>query len=290
MSRTTILRDCVLALCLMLAAGVAPAAAETPEPPRLEWLAGPGTAPIGDELAEIDVPEQFVFLEDEGTQTLLQLMGNPTSGAELATMAPASDEANWFVIFEWEPIGFVKDDEAGEIDGDAILASLREGTAAANEERRKRGWSTLEIVGWHEEPHYDAQTHNLTWTIIGESQEGRTLNRFVKILGRRGVMTATLVAGPEELAAAIPAVDALLAGYRFRPGNTYAEFVPGKDRLAEIGLTALIAGGAGAALVKSGLLARLWKPIAALGAGLIASVARLFRRKQPSATTPDPIG
>ena len=44
------------------------------------------------------------------------------------------------------------------------------------------------------------------------------------------------------------------------------------DELAQYGLTALVVGGVGAALVKSGLLARLWKPIvlglAALGAGL----------------------
>jgi uncharacterized membrane-anchored protein len=73
-------------------------------------------------------------------------------------------------------------------------------------------------------------------------------------------------------------VDSLLTGYRFQPGNTYAEFVPGKDRLAEIGLTVVIAGGAGVALVKSGLLARFWKVLVAGGAALVAGIGRLFGR------------
>jgi len=130
----------------------------------------------------------------------------------------------------------------------------------------------MPILGWHEEPHYDARTNNLSWAILGESEGRRSVNRTVKLLGRRGVMTATLVADPEEMAAAVPVTDALLDGYRFQPGHTYAEYVPGTDKLAEIGLAALVVGGAGAALVKSGLLAKLWKPIvvalAALGAGI----------------------
>jgi uncharacterized membrane-anchored protein len=102
------------------------------------------------------------------------------------------------------------------------------------------------------------------------------MNRIVKLLGRRGVMTATLVASPEELPIAIAQVDRLLEGYRYRPGNTYAEYVPGKDKLAKYGLTALVVGGAGAALVKSGLLARFWKPIAAALAALGVAVKRFF--------------
>jgi hypothetical protein len=44
-------------------------------------------------------------------------------------------------------------------------------------------------------------------------------------------------------------------------------------------LAALVAGGAGAALVKSGLLAKFWKPIAAVGIAALAGLRRLFGRK-----------
>jgi uncharacterized membrane-anchored protein len=134
----------------------------------------------------------------------------------------------------------------------------------------------MTIVGWHEEPHYDERTNNLSWAIVGESRGHQNINRIVKVLGRKGAMTVTLVAGPEELAGAIPMTDALLDGYHYRAGSTYAEYVPGTDKLAEFGLTALVVGGGAAVLAKSGLLARLWKPIALGLAALGAGVKRFF--------------
>ena len=97
-------------------------------------------------------------------------------------------------------------------------------------------------------PHYDERTKNLSWAIVGQSEGGKNINRIVKILGRRGVMTATLVSPPDELATAVPMVDALLDGYRYTAGNTYAEYVPDTDKLAEYGLTALVVGGEGEGL------------------------------------------
>jgi len=241
--------------------------------PSLAWMQGPATAPIGSDLAEIALGESYVFLDQENTKLLMELTQNPLTGTEVATVAPVADDEGWFLIFEWEEVGYVPDDEKDDLDTDAMLESIVEGSEHANKERAERGWGTFTITGWHEAPHYDERTQNLSWAIVGESGNGtQTINRMVKVLGRRGVMTTTLVAGPDELARAIPEVDALLEGYRFQPGNTYAEYVPDTDKLAEYGLTALVVGGAGAALLKSGLLAKIWKPLvaalAALGVGL----------------------
>ena len=236
----------------------------------LSWLPGPATAPIG-EIAEIDLPTEYLYLDDEGTRRLLQLTQNIPSGQELATVAPQGEE-QWIVVFEFDESGYVSDDEKDELDADAILESIRAGTEAANEERRKRDWDTMTIVGWRETPHYDSTTNNLSWAIDGESSGALNVNRIVKLLGRRGVMTATLVGAPEEMDSAIAQVNTLLEGFRFTAGNTYGEYVPGTDKLAQYGLTALVVGGTAAVLAKSGFLARLWKPIAlglvALGAGI----------------------
>lgn len=261
------------AIFLVVLLAAAPAAAQQGQQVEpLDWQPGPITAPIGEDLAEIELPEGYIVLDGPNTQRLMEYMQNPVSGSEVATVASADEDAEWFVVFEWNDIGYVEDEEGADLDADAILASIREGTEIANEERKKRGWPTMEIVGWQEEPHYDYDTNNLTWAIIGQSEGGRSINRIVKLLGRRGVMTATLVSPPETLAASAEETDMLLASYRFRPGSSYAEYVPGKDKLASIGLTALVVGGAGAALVKSGILARFWKlilaGIVAVGAGL----------------------
>jgi uncharacterized membrane-anchored protein len=246
-------------------------------PPRLDWKLGPLVATIGDDLAEIDVPQGYVFLDGAGTAQLMELTGNPVDGSEVATLAPA-EGGGWFVVFEWAEIGWVDDAEKDALDADAMLASMREGNEAANEERKKRGWATLELVGWKEPPHYDAATNNLTWSIEGKSEGQAVLNRLVKLLGRRGVMSATLVGSPEELVVATPQVETLLAGYRFRPGHSYAEYIPGSDTAAKVGLTALVVGGGAAALAKSGLLAKFWKPLAIGAVALLAGARRLFGR------------
>ena len=253
-------------------------AEEQPAPPQIPWQEGPLVAAIGDDLAEIDVPEGFLFLDAKATAEFMELNGNPVDGSELATVASAN--AGWFVIFEWEDIGWVDDSERDSLDAEAMLETMKEGTAAANEERKKRGWSTVELVGWREPPHYDERTKNLTWAVEGRSEDQVVLNRLVKLLGRRGVMSATLIGSPEELAAATPQVDGLLGGYRFRTGHTYAEYLPGTDRVAQVGLAALVVGGGAAALAKSGLLAKLWKPIAVGAVALVAGARRFFGRKQ----------
>ncbi len=269
----------LLAIGPMSLLAASPSLAQDEEPPSLAWQGGPAIAQVGDSLAEIDVPEDFVFLDGKETEKFMELLGNPVSGLEKATVAPASDDESWFIVFEWDSIGYVDDSEKEDLDADSLLQSIKEGTEAANEERRKRGWETLDIIGWYERPKYDEITNNLTWSIEAQSGEDRVLNRNIKLLGRRGVMTATLVASPDELSRVSPITDDLLAHYRFIEGNRYAEFIPGKDTVAKYGLTALIAGGAGAALVKSGLLARFWKLIVLGVVAVGAWLRRMFGGK-----------
>lgn len=268
-----------LGLSLGWAAAAGAQEGEQAPPPKLDWQVGPLLAPIGDDLAEIDLPQGFVFLDAKGTAKFMELTGNPVNGSEMATVAPM-EGARWFLVFEWDEIGWVDDSERDELDADSLLASMKEGTEAANEERRKHGWPAFELVGWREAPHYDERTQNLTWAIEGRSENEVVLNRLVKLLGRRGVMSVTLVGSPEEVAAATPQVDGLLGGYRFRTGHTYAEYLPGTDRVAQVGLAALVVGGGAAALAKSGLLAKLWKPIAVGAVALVAAARRFFGRKQ----------
>lgn len=250
------------------------------EGPVLPWQRGPLLAPIGSELAEIELPEGYVFLDREGTLELLRMTGNLTGDSELAAVAKGDEESSWFVIFEWDESGWVDDSDRDELDADALLESLKENDKAANVQREKLGLPQLELLGWHEAPHYDAKTQNLTWATQLRSDDGVTVNRLIKLLGRRGVMSATLVASPDELDAAQAEVDQLLAGYRFQKGSTYAEYIPGTDQAAGYGLGALVVGGV---LAKSGILAKLWKFIVIGAVAVAGAVKRLFTGKASEA-------
>lgn len=271
--RHRIFSTCFASALLVSLAGTG-ARAQEPEGPTVNWQQGPMTAPIGSSLAEMTIDENFVYLDEAETKRFMEMTQNPVEDNELATIAPVFGD--WFVIFQFDDSGYVSDSEKGDLDAAAILESLRAGNERGNEERRKRGWVEYTIVGWQEEPHYDERTNNLSWAIIGEAGGNRNVNRMIKLLGRHGVMSATLVSSPEELSVAMSETDALFESFQYLPGNKYAEYIPGKDKLAEYGLTALVVGGVGAALIKSGLLAKFWKPIAVALAALGAGIKRVF--------------
>jgi uncharacterized membrane-anchored protein len=266
--------------------------------PQIDWQKGPTTGDL-EGYAEIKVPEGFMFTDKKGAQRVLELTHNLISGKEVGAMVPAAQDQNWFVIFEFDDVGLVKDDEKDKIDATALLKSLTQGTEEANKERSERGWSPYHLRGWEKPPYYDARTHNLNWSIRGEDDaHASSVNHSVRLLGRRGTLNVDLVLSPEEYAQVLPAFEGVMEGVQFKQGHRYSDFVSG-DKVATYGLTALIAGGAGAAALKLGLFAKFWKVLlgivlalkkllivifAALAAGLKKLWAKITRKKTEDAS------
>ena len=240
----------------------------------IKWQKGPCIGQLGS-IAEIRVPAGYVFADGNDTRILMEEMQNPVSGKELGFIASSED---WFLIFEFNDIGYIKDDEKDSLNADELLKSLKAGNEAANKERIKRGWHIMTITGWEILPHYNQQTHNLEWAIKGESEGKSVINFNTRLLGREGVMSVTLVADPSLLKGALPNYRQVLSDYSFKPGRKYAEFRQG-DKIAKYGLSALIAGGATAVAVKSGAFKWLWKVLVAVGIGLLALLKKLFHKK-----------
>lgn len=246
-----------------------------------KWSKGPAAGPLGGQ-STIQVPAGFRFTEAAGTRSMMEQMENPTSGNELGMVGP--DDLEWFVVFEFDDVGYVKDDEKDKLDADAMLNSIKESNKAGNAERRRRGWGTIEVVGWAQPPTYDPETNNLTWATRARDEQGHeSINYNTRLLGRHGVMEVTLVCGPDEYQAALPAFKKLLQTHEFNQGQRYAEFRQG-DKIAQYGLTALIAGGAAAVALKTGVLQKFWKLIAfgvlAIGAAIAKVGKSIFGRRQ----------
>src|ERR1051325_1650664 len=138
-----------------------PAQPTTEQKPKIhiDWQNGPTTCKLGD-IAEITIPEAYKFTDKSGTEKLLQLTHNIASGHELGAIV--ADQGDWFMIFEFENSGYVKDDEGGKLDADAILKSLKEGTDESNAERAKHGWRPTHVPGGKKQPFDDPKTPNLT--------------------------------------------------------------------------------------------------------------------------------
>ena len=253
---------------------------------KLAWLRGPAEGMIGDK-AKIQVPNGYAFLGERDTRRFLELMGNPPRDNHYM-IAPAN--LDWFAVFSFDPVGYVKDDE--KIDADALLKSLKEGDAPGNEERKRLGMGAIHTDGWHVPPHYDSNTKRLEWGMrLRDDKGGLHVNYTSRLLGRSGVMSAVLVSSPQTLNDDIKAFNSALAGYRFNAGEQYAEFKSG-DKIAEYGLAALVVGGAAAAAAKAGLFKSLGKFLWVIIGGALmggwALVKKLLGRKGEVKPGPPP--
>ncbi len=247
------------------------------------WIEGPATVTLGDDVATVKLPAGYRFADGETTRMLMEAMGNPPSDQEAGLIAPMDAEQNWFIVFEYDPVGYVEDEDKAEIDAAELFETISEATERANEYRRQAGHGELHVTGWYEEPRYDDASHNLQWALEAvDDAGGKIVNYNTRLLGRRGYMSVTLVTEPHLLAEDKPEVDTVLANFDYVEGNRYGDFMSG-DKLAGFGLTALIAGGAGAAAAKLGLfavlgkfLAKAWKLIVIGVVALGAALKRIF--------------
>jgi len=256
---------------------------------KINWLTGPKLVTVASGLASINLPKDFLFADEKDTKNLMKYFGNRLSDQEIGSVFPNDESKQWFVIFDYDPMGYVKDDEGKKIDGDKLLKQIKEATEESNKEKSKQGLGEIKIIGWQVAPHYDEKTHNLVWAILAESNGHKLLNYKTKVLGRYGVTSITLVSNLEELESIKPQLDKIVASYTYNKGKSYADYVPGKDKVAQIGLTALVAGGLGAAAVKTGILAKIllslkgmfWFAIVGLKKLwilIIAGIGALFRK------------
>jgi len=253
---------------------------------KLAWQRGPGEGAIGSK-AKIRIPNGYSFLDDRNTRRFLELMGNPPRDNHYL-IAPA--DLDWFAVFTFDPVGYVKDDE--KIDAAALLDSLKQGDGPGNEERKRLGMAPIYTDGWHVPPHYDAGTKRLEWGMrLRDERGGIHVNYTSRLLGRSGVMSAVLVSSPQTLNDDMKAFNTALAGYDFAAGEKYAEFKSG-DKIAEYGLAALVVGGAAAAAAKAGLFKSLGKFLWVIIGGALmggwALLKKFFGRKEEAKPGPPP--
>lgn len=239
----------------------------TPEP-TYAWQSGPLEAKLGDQ-ATLKLSDEYRFLSPQETQRILKDMGNFPSGQELGLVAASKRESHWFVIIRFEDAGFVPDDDAANWDAEEMLASIKEGTEEANTKRQEMGFPPLTVRGWEEKPHYDKANNKVVWAISADDRDGTSVNYNTLALGRHGYISMNLVADLNDLPALKPHAATLLSNLNFVTGKRYADFDSATDKVAAVGLTALVAGAA----FKSGLLAKLLVLIVAFKKVLLIAAA-----------------
>lgn len=200
------------------------------------WPSGPLRAPLKD-VATLKVPEGYVFAGPEVARGFMRSIGNVPS-PRLVGVA-AGNDARWFVIFEYAPIGHVRDDDGVALDSGIMMEALKNLNESQNEQRARKSLPRIELAGWQIKPYYDSLSHTLEYAVKVRSQGLSVVNYTIRLLGRRGVMEVSLV-GVGEASAHLPELTDLLKGFSFVEGERYEEFQAG-DPIAPGGLNGMIA-------------------------------------------------
>lgn len=216
---------------------------------------GPNTVQLKDQ-AQLALPAGYGFVPPKEGAAVMDMLGNQTDERFLGLIFPESEESNWFVTVDYEPSGYIEDDDAKEWDADELLQSLKDGTEAANEHRREIGVAEIQVTRWVEKPAYDAQTHRLVWSAEARDKSGQDADPVVNyntyVLGREGYVSLNLITNSASVEADKPAAHELLAAVNFSDGKRYGDFNSSTDKVAAYGLAALVGG---LAAKKLGLLA-----------------------------------
>jgi uncharacterized membrane-anchored protein len=237
-----------------------------------------GSITIGENLAKINIPPGFRFLDAKQAEYVIyQLWGN-LKGAEeklYGLIVPEkmniTENGSWAFVIEYSDMGYVNDEDADKINYDELLTGMQKDVNEDNAQRTKMGYTSAHLVGWAQKPYYDKNRKVLHWAkeISFADSDENTLNYNIRVLGRKGVLVLNAVGGISKLPEINGNIETVINSLEFQQGNRYGDFNPSMDKVAGWTIGGLVAGKV---LAKAGIfifLAKFAKVIllAIIGAG-----------------------
>lgn len=237
--------------------------------------------------AKLNVPSGFRYLDRlQSIYVLTELWGNPPDSSILGMLVPENKgvlAANgWVFTISYDEIGYVKDDDAEDIDYDDLLKEQQKEFKEANPERIKEGYQPIEFIGWASSPYYDKDKKILHWA--KELKFGQdslnTLNYNLRVLGRKGMFMLNAIASMNELPEVKTSIDKVIGSVEFKEGSKYLDFNPEIDEVAAWTIGGLVAGKILAKVGLFALLLKFWKLIGLAIAGAAAAVWKFIKGRR----------
>jgi uncharacterized membrane-anchored protein len=255
-------------------------AAAAADAARASALPGPADVALAGQ-AHLHVPPGDVWVPPEPARRLLRAWGNTPGPSTLGMVLAQAPAQHWAAIVTWAAEGYVKDDQAHDLNQADILAQLRDATDQDNANRTARGFAPVEITGWLQPPAYDAAAHRLVWALQlhnAGSTGDADVNYNTRTLGRAGYLSVNLLTSASHFATDKAVADGLLRGLTFDPGHRYTDFDSHIDHVAKYGLAGLLGV---VVLQKLGMFAiasAVFLKFAKIGAVAVVALAAMARR------------
>jgi uncharacterized membrane-anchored protein len=237
----------------------------------------------------LHLPDGFKYLDHlQAAHVLVDIWGNmPSTGeATLGLVMPEDTKllSNEGFVFnlQYDNMGYVKDDDAEDIDYNELLNEIKVSQIEENKERAAGGYDTITIIGWAATPFYDKENKVLHWAkeLAFSDRETNTLNYDIRFLGRKGVFIVSAIADIKSLAAVQQDIPQMLKMVSFENGKRYDDFDSNTDTVAAWTIGGLVAGKI---LAKAGffvLILKFWKLILIGFTAAGAWFWRIFKRKK----------
>jgi uncharacterized membrane-anchored protein len=188
--------------------------------------------PNGAGVAEISIPEGYLYLQPDSARPWLVAGKNPVPKNLVGIIAPISEK--WFAVLNFDNVGYISDVDQKQVDPAAILKLVRESFSRQNGDIN----GAASRADWEIRPAYDPAQHKLEWALkVGVPGKG-SINHYISILGRHGVLNVT-ASHPNQAGLDFASLRTLAGGIVFKPGERYADHQT-SDLPAPFGLAGVI--------------------------------------------------
>lgn len=239
-------------------------------------------------IGTVKIPKGFKYLDAQQAEYVLtELWGNPkgtdmTLGFLLREDQKIFGENGYVFNIQYDEIGYVKDDDADDIDYSDLLETMQEEAEEVNKERVKQGYQPISIVGWASKPFYDKKRNILHWAkeIKFGNNDINTLNYNIRVLGRKGVLVLNAISTMDDIGYVKKDIHEVLEIVQFNEGYKYDNFNPELDDVAAWSIGGLVAGKVLAKVGFFALIVKFWKIGAIAVAGFFSVLWKRFKKKK----------
>jgi uncharacterized membrane-anchored protein len=227
------------------------------------------------EKVSLNIPKGYKFIPKKEAETIIfKHWGNPESEGILGMLVLDNfqfyNTGDWAFVVSEQLEGYVKDEDAKDMDYDDLLKEIKDSEVEENKQRKENGYEPIYTIGWASKPFYDEKMKILHWAKelqFGDQKSEHTLNYDVRILGREGLLSMNAVGVMGSLDSVKKHIPDIINIAKFTDGHKYADFDKKTDNVAAYTIGGLVAGKL---LAKAGLFALLLKNIKLVIIGLIA--------------------